>query len=137
MFETEEELEEATGRMNRFVQDILMHVYKYKYFFVATDNLKQFGEYVEVVESKGGIVINKHHLDHRSTLGDFFMLSRCKIILQNKKYSMFSIAAALVNSATLVNFHRFAGNAMDQFEPVLKLVHYRGNLTNIDYESQR
>ncbi len=86
--------------------------------FVCSDDLDYRGALVERIRSRGGDVAVASaeaapgaELPGYDALVDFFALSRCARILQLTKFSTFSIAAALVGDAPLVNFYRGGGGA--------------------------
>ena len=81
-----------------------------KPLFVCSDDPAYKQALITYLRSKGGDVMvtenNPENILGSLALVEFFALSRCVKIVQMTKYSTFSLAAALVRGAPLVNFYK-------------------------------
>ena len=119
-FTLKAESESIQKRVKEFLSIELIKTHGYAYFYIATDDDNHFTPWATHIEASGGIVINSNRTE-KTLLNDFFALSQCAMTLQVVRFSTFSIASAIINDSTLINFSKIYNNQLETWTSVLSL----------------
>ena len=108
-------------RIVDFAETTLIKVHKFKMFFLAVDHENHFNTFARRLEDVGGIVVNRNR-SNTNVFYDFFSLSKCRIVLQGIRYSSFSVAAAAIGDAILVNFSPIFNNNLQRWLSIVRSI---------------
>lgn len=121
-----EEQKNLDIKLENYIKNILEK--KEENFFVCGDDINYVKYLSNYIISNGGNIYGYDNnfekytkIEGFNALLDFFSLSNCKCIIQNTKYTTFSMAASMINNTEIINLYGKENNLIQIWEDLLNL----------------